>query len=108
MDGRQYIGMLVSVDTTGSLYLQDALEFVDINAKTSFQHDMFSPQIMNLPVPKDKLDSLYPGEDDKPVWMPHYLGNYAVTRESVKRILLDKRAQSFFDSMAEKHKENKL
>ena len=50
---------------------------------------------------------MYPG-DDKPVWMPHYLGNFAVTKEHVKRILLDKKAQEYFDMMAEKFKENTL
>ena len=47
---------------------------------------------MSLPVPNKIGDEAYPGDDKKKFKIPHYLGNYAINRSNVKRILLDKKA----------------
>ena len=87
-DGREYLGILLSVDKTGSIFLQDALELVEVSDKKAFVHDMFTPNLVALPIP-DKDASSYPEIDSKRF---HYMSNYVISRQHVKRICLDRKA----------------
>ena len=59
-DGRQYIGIFVACDKSGSIIVNDALELVNLCPDLAFQHDLISPSVMTYPVPDPKSKSNYP------------------------------------------------
>ena len=87
-DGRELIGILLSVDKTGCLFLLDCLELIDISEKRAFVHDLFTPNLVELPVPGEGAPA-YPENNSKRY---HYMGNYTLLRKHVKRICLDLKA----------------
>lgn len=51
-DQREYIGKLMSVDKTKSVFLQDALEVIDRSPEAELEgrflhHDLFTPHLLN-------------------------------------------------------------
>ena len=51
-DDRDYVGRLMSVDKTKSVFLMDALELIDRSEKAEeegryFYHELFSPQLLS-------------------------------------------------------------
>ena len=51
-DDRQYVGKIMSVDQTGSVFLQDGLELIDCSDKAEeegryFYHELFTPYLIN-------------------------------------------------------------
>ena len=88
IDGREFIGILMSVDKTGSIFLQDALEQVPISDKHGFVHDMFTPNMVKVPVPEANAPA-YPETNSK---VYKYMSNYVIERKHVKRICLDHKA----------------
>ena len=53
-----------------------------------FHHDLFVPYQLNQPAASNQVLK--------------YVGNIVVKREHLKRILLDKKAQEYFDEMKQK------
>ena len=61
--------------------------------ETSFQHDLFTPYLINLPIPKSLSDSPYPLNKNDPsqkVFTPKYMGNVVIPRQYIVKICLDK------------------
>lgn len=56
-DGRQYIGVFIACDKTGSIIVNDALELVDLCPDNAFQHDLITPYVLTYPVPDKKGDA---------------------------------------------------
>ena len=103
-DGRELLALLIAVDKSGSLFLQDCLEKVDLNPETGFVHDILSPTFLQLPI--DKLDSSgFQTNDGKPIHRFAYLGNYAIDLKHLKRICIDKKAQKFLSQCVDMVKE---
>lgn len=59
-DGRQYIGLFQTVDKQGSVFISEALELIDLNADKTFMHELFAPDMCNLPLPKGPMDDPFP------------------------------------------------
>ena len=63
-------------------------------------HDQFTPFLLNIKADKTHAEqnkSVYPQGDCHLI--PKYVGNIVVKREHLKRILLDNKAQVYFDQM---------
>ena len=102
-DGRQYIGIFQSCDKTGCVFITEALELVHLSPDQALQHDLFDPHILTYPVPESQLADPYPKEV---TLQPKYLGNVNICRKDLKRILLDKKGQQFYDEMVSAFKTN--
>jgi hypothetical protein len=61
----------------------DCLEIHDLSK--GFQHDLFVPYQLNQPIENNQVLK--------------YVGNIVVKREHLKRILLDKKGQEYFEEM---------
>ena len=48
VDGREYLGLLGSVDKTGALFIQDALEVHNLKDPKMFHHDLYTPYMLRL------------------------------------------------------------
>ena len=103
-DGRELLALLIGVDKSGSLFLQDCLEKVDLNAETGFVHDILSPTFLQLPFDKAHSSGFQINEG-KPVHRFAYLGNYAIDLKHLKRIAIDKKAQHFLNQCVDMIKE---
>lgn len=79
------------MDKTGTLFAMDCLEIHDVSL--GFQHDLYTPYQLNAPVDNKVLK---------------YVGNIVVKREHLKRIMLDKKAQEYFDGMKDKVVKNEF
>lgn len=78
-DERQYVGKLMGVDKTKSIFLQDALEQIDRSSKAEEEgrylyHELFSPNLLNK------------GEDD---FVLKYVGNVVIPGKHVISIKID-------------------
>ena len=102
-DGRQYIGIFVACDKSGSIIVNDALELVDLCPDRAFQHDLISPYVMTYPVPKEDSKSNYPSTSKL---QPKYMGSLNVNKKDLKRILIDKKAEQFYQDMIASFKQN--
>ena len=45
-DGRVYLGKLMAVDQTKTVFIQDALELIDKEDETYFEHELLTPHIL--------------------------------------------------------------
>lgn len=57
---------------------------------------MISPYVLTYPLPKKPMDNPYPQTS---TFQPKYMGSLNVNRKDLKRILIDKKAQAFYDQM---------
>lgn len=103
VDGRQYIGIFCACDKSGTIFVKEAVELVNMSPDKGLQHDILSPYLMTYPVPKGPMDDPYPSE---PTLQPKYIGDVNVSRKDLRRVLLDKKAQAFYDQMVTAFKTN--
>jgi small nuclear ribonucleoprotein (snRNP)-like protein len=80
-DDRDYVGKLMGVDKTRSVFLQDALEVIDRSEKAEeegryIHHELFSPHLLE--------------QTERPSVLK-YVGNVVVPGKHVKSIKLDAR-----------------
>ena len=50
IDGREYVGVLGSVDKGGALFIQDALEIYNRKDKDLYINDLYTPYIMRAKI----------------------------------------------------------
>lgn len=88
-DGREYLGRLMSVDKTRSVFLQDALEVIDRSPEAEaagryLHHDLFSPQLLGAAE-----------EGQQKVFK--YVGNIVIPGMHVVSIKIDHRLHAIFE-----------
>ena len=77
-DGRLYLGKLMAVDQTRTVFLQDALELIDREDEHFMNHELLTPLILNR----------------APAGQRHFLkvvGNIVVPGKVLVKIQLDKK-----------------
>jgi small nuclear ribonucleoprotein (snRNP)-like protein len=74
-DGREYVGILQSVDQAGTVYVQDALEVVDKRDATFLHHDLITPHLLRFNADKERALKA--------------IGSIVVPRKHVVKISLD-------------------
>ena len=92
----------MACDKSGSVIINDALELVNLCPDHAFQHDLISPHVMTFPAPSEDIKSNYPTQS---IFQPKYMGSLNVNRKDLKRILIDKKAQQFYEQMINSYKD---
>ena len=77
-DGREYLGTLMCVDQTKTLFVQDALELYDREDGTFIEHELLIPHMLQK-TPKDQ----------RIFWK--LVGNVVVPGRHIVKIQLDKK-----------------
>ena len=94
-DGREYVGKIMSVDKTGSVFLQDGLEVIDKSEQAEqegryFYHELFSPYLIT-------------NQSDKVL---KYVGNVVIPVKHVKKIVIDNRLDAIYNEKEAKLRES--
>ena len=97
-DGRDYVGRLMSVDKTKSIFLQDALEVIDRSIRAEeeckfLHHDLFTSYLLGA-TDKPAADA---GKAPPDVVMK-YVGNVVIPGKHVLSIKLDHRLQKEYEA----------
>jgi len=85
------------MDKTGALFIMDALEIMrtdyDADDCPDLRHDCYTPYLLN----HNGWKRVY-----------KFLGNIVIRREHVKKILLDKKANEYFEELKQKVKNHEF
>ena len=94
-DGREYVGKIMSVDKTGSVFLQDGLEVIDKSEQAEqecryFYHELFSPYLIT-------------NQSDKVL---KYVGNVVIPGKHVKKIAINNKLDAIYNEKEAKLRES--